>query len=242
MANIKNFRKEQYIREDLENELTKFVSNFGISSYLVSDLKRKYHVLDYFKKDDYYVFNVQEKGWDKQISILDMSEIDDWKVTGEYDPSTAKHKLKALPRELKAAIKEFIEFYRYTHDPHYEEKLQEMRDNMRLFNMDNEGRTVTEAQWREAADNCDDIRNKGDSRAVVVDDSIVCINGAAAIEQLPEFQEWEGKKRVVYGYDPRKASNLLYDACEKSNGVYRGHRVRYAERDEILAQIETLNM
>lgn len=239
MANIKNFRKEQYIREDLENELTKFVSNFGISSYLVSDLKRKYHILDYFKKDDYYVFNVQEKGWDKQISILDMFEIDDWKVTGEYDPSTAKHKLKALPRELKAAIKEFIEFYRYTHDPHYEEKLQKMRDNMQLLSIDENDRVVTKAQWLEAADNCDDIRSHGDSRAVVIDDSTVCINASAAIEKFSGFEEFREKKKVR---DPRKDGDLLYDACEVSNGTFKGHRVRYAERDEILAQIEMLNM
>ena len=231
---VKNFRKEQYIREDLENEFAKLINSLRITDDIVNSDKRKLKLKSLTPVEDCYNVEYLDKGWDRSISILEMSDINEWKIGWSEQ---GKYKMKALPRELKEIVLEFIDFYRYTHDPNYEQFMQELRDNLRVLREDEDGRIVTDGQWRQAADVCDDVRVYGESRAIVVDDSIVCINAAAAIENLPEFEELNGRKWDKSN-DPRKMGNLVYKECEKSNGSFRGHRVRYAERDEILAQLE----
>ena len=232
----KNFRKEQYIREDLENEFEKFISSLRFSTLVIDENKRKFNLKKLLKREDTYILQILEKGWDREIELLKVYDLDKWKY-GEYDPSISKYRLKSLPRDLKAVIREFIDYYHFTHNPNYEEYLRELKENLKPLNVDDEGRYVSKEQWLQAANDCDNPRFHGDSRAVIVDDCLVCINAAAAIENFEGFEEFRQKRKTR---DPRKDGDLLYKACEVSNGSFKGHRVRYAEKDEILAQVEII--
>lgn len=103
--------------------------------------------------------------------------------------------------------------------------------------LDEEGKTITLENWKEAEEVAETPRKRYERRAVIVDGDELYINASAAIEHMPLFRwyrEGKGSER-----DPRKDADIFYKKCETDHN-FLGVFVAYATKEEIGKVIEEL--
>lgn len=84
---------------------------------------------------------------------------------------------------------------------------------------DRDQKEVTEEDWKRAYEVAGKYRFYHESRAVVMDNSMIFINAAAALRYIESRPE-DGDK--------------LYQVCEKGKGRFLSHRWRYASKEDIM--------
>lgn len=176
-----------------------------------------------------------EKGWrDIKIDLRKMV-VDDWCLKYKANSYFDTNKKRKLPKEIRRAIEEYREYWKFQENPNKDEIEQQELQNIRAYAYDENGRKVTKQMWLALAEVADTPRVKGESRAVFIDNQLVC-NASAAIECLEIFEDYRNGNRKI---DPRKLGDKLYAACE-SDRYFQGSFVCYASEEEIRAYAENI--
>ena len=250
-VDVYNINRPDYLSQ-LETEVTK---EFLLFREQLSHSENGYRLVLYWKARR-IAFTIPKENYiikPHDHLVLNLSGYDSWAdsqlidLATDFNPkdwvvkciplrSSNSSKTRSLPKELKEVVDAYRDYWAYMGNPDRATLEANRRARLQLFDVDDTGREVSEAKWCEmiARASSGVERVDHEQRAVIID-NILCVNASAAIEYLPEFEEY--RRKLTKGTDtgdPRKAGDKLYDACESKSHNFRGHKVFYATADDII--------
>lgn len=146
--------------------------------------------------------------------------------------SVSQRPVRKLPKSLGETLKAYIEYWAFINNPNRNALELERKNRLQLFDIEEHGRVVSDETWKILIKRVlsGKQRLNNEQRAVIID-NILCCNASAAIEYLPEFEDY---RRHSTNRNPRKDGDLLYKACESKSHKYKGHKVYYATANDII--------
>jgi hypothetical protein len=238
-------RKLKYIEKDLLDsleELREKSKNQGREARYIYDKrhKLKYAFYDVVQEDNTIKLILEDLEMpsfnNRYLRTFDLQTSEHWKFWNiKIEPGTYMDSNRSvqLPQSFKKFIQEYQEAVKYWKNV--------PETDIKILREDENNRVVALGDWQKAYNDAETERSLRESRAVIIGGRILCINASAAIEHLPEFEEYREqlKRGLEESSDPRKQGDKLYKACERGHW-FKGHTVEYASKEVIKEQINIM--